>query len=59
MGAVTGIGVAIIYRREGPTSDMERWMSEMEEEEEDTVAAEDENDDKEPGVNDEENISYS
>ncbi len=35
MGAVTGVVVAIIYRKEGPESDMQRWMKEMDEDEED------------------------
>ena len=44
MGAVTGVAVAFIYRKEGPESDMQRWMSEMEEEvEEDNGLDEKEN----------------
>lgn len=34
MGAVTGVVVAIVYRKEGPESDMQRWMKEMEEDDE-------------------------
>ncbi len=37
MGAITGVAVAIIYRKEGPESDMQRLINEMEEEEDEEV----------------------
>ncbi len=46
LGAVTGVIIAIVYRKEGPESDMQRWMKEMEEEEE-------ENEEQNPGTEEE------
>jgi membrane associated rhomboid family serine protease len=43
MGAITGVLAAIIFRKEGPESDVEMWIREMEEEEEEGLGKEDGN----------------
>jgi len=45
LGGLTGFFTALIYRKEGPESDVEKWMNELEEDDEDAPEVEDNMDD--------------